>query len=529
MHAHALLSLLFILSRVALDMAGLRFAFSLDWMWLNDPADLRDRLLETLYYFHAFPPGINLATGLLLKAGGAQAAVLAHGAFWTLGLVFVNALFVVARGAGLSTAGAVVLAGAFSLAPASLYFEYLYHYEWPVATLLCVAAALFSYAVRRQAFGVWLACFAVCAVIGATRSTFHLAWYVVVAGLGAWACDPGARRRVLAAATIPGVMLVALYAKNAVLFGAFAASTFGPASYTLVTTARLPVEVRDAWMAQGALSPFAAISVYAPPREYARFFDSPEHTGWPPQLTRLEHATVKAANFNHWWLLEVHRARMADVKHYLRTRPFDVPATVLASLKEMFGPTTAWHPRDRTTGFTAPKSRSDEGGPHEGHRQVLGRYEAWFNRLVHGVPFAPVGIYIFLPVPLLWAGARAWSQVRAPDPEQRARGALLLLLLFQIAFVVLASTMLTALEEARYRFQIEWMIWVVVMLFAANIRKGVGYLPIALWIASTVSVARSSTIFLPMSRVLLIGSRLTPLMVARLAFVRSSMRMVFGS
>ena len=100
---------------------------------------------------------------------------------------------------------------------------------------------------------------------------------------------------------------------------------------------------------------------------------------------------------------------------------------------------------------------------------MLGRYEAWFNRLVHGVPFAPVGLYIFLPVPLMWAGARAWSQVRDPDPGHRARGALLFLLLLQIAFVVLASTMLTALEAARYRFQIEWMIWVVVMVFAARI------------------------------------------------------------
>src|SRR6185436_3473480 len=52
---------------------------------------------------------------------------------------------------------------------------------------------------------------------------------------------------------------------------------------------------------------------------------------------------------------------------------------------------------------------------------------------------------------------------------------------------------------------------------------------IALLIASTVSFVRSSTIFFAISSVLLIGSRLTPLIVARLALVRSSIRIVFGS
>ncbi len=470
MRAHALLSLLFILSRTALDLGGLPFMFSLDWMWLSDPADLRTRLLETLYFFHAFPPGMNLATGLLLKAGGEQAAVLAHWAFSALGLVLVNALFVVARGVGLSTIGAWVLAAAFSLTPASLYFEHLYLYEWPVTTFLCVAAALFAHGVRSQSFGVWLACFSVCALIGVTRSTFHLAWYVLVAAVGVWASDRGARRRVLTATAIPGVMLAAVYAKNAVLFGAFAISTFGPASYTLVTVARLPVEVRDAWIAKGGLSPFAAVSVYAPPREYARFFETSDRAGWPPQLTRLEHSAVTAANFNHWWLLEVHRARMSDVRYHLSSRPLDYPAAVLAGLVDLFGPTTAWHPRDRAAGSAAPASPSKPGGsPHEEHRRLLGRYEAWFNRLVHGFPMAPVGLYLFLPVPLIWAAARARSQLRDPDRDERARGALLLLLLLQMAFVVLASSMLTAFEEARYRFQIEWTIWVVVALFAANL------------------------------------------------------------
>ena len=41
---------------------------------------------------------------------------------------------------------------------------------------------------------------------------------------------------------MPAALLLALYAKNYALFGDFAASTFGPASYTLVTVANLRKE-----------------------------------------------------------------------------------------------------------------------------------------------------------------------------------------------------------------------------------------------------------------------------------------------
>ena len=54
---------------VVLFWLGLRFNFSLDWMWLSDPADLQERLLQTIYYFHAFPPGMDLFSGILLKIG----------------------------------------------------------------------------------------------------------------------------------------------------------------------------------------------------------------------------------------------------------------------------------------------------------------------------------------------------------------------------------------------------------------------------------------------------------------------------
>jgi hypothetical protein len=67
--AHGLLSAAFLLERWLLDLGGMRMNFRLDWMFLADPADLRDRLLYTAIYAHSFPPGMNLLGGWMLKLG----------------------------------------------------------------------------------------------------------------------------------------------------------------------------------------------------------------------------------------------------------------------------------------------------------------------------------------------------------------------------------------------------------------------------------------------------------------------------
>jgi hypothetical protein len=460
MRAHAWLSGLFVLSRILLALAGLRFSFSLDWMWLSDPGDLRERWLETLFYFHAFPPGMNALTGLLLKVSEPNAGALAHAVFLMLGLVFVNALFALTRAVGLSPSAGFALALAFSLTPPAIYFEHLYLYEWPVTTLLCVAAVLFHRAVRTSSEVNWLAVLGVCAAIGLTRSSFHLVWFGLVLGLAVWFSGRASRRGVMAAAVAPALLLVAFYGKNLSLFGEFAASTFGPASYTLVTVARLPLDQRDAWIREGKLSPFAATSVYAPPREYAPFFVTPEHDRWPPQLTRLEQREVSAPNFNHWWLLGVHRARRSDAVYYLRERPFEYLENVATGLRDMLGPSTAWHPRDGTS-----------ASPHYQHQQVLGGYERWFNRILHTVPVAPIGLYALLPVILVWSAIQAQRLIAAGDPRSHARGALVIFCVVQIVYVIAASTMLTALESARYRFQVEWAIWLLTAACVASLRS----------------------------------------------------------
>src|SRR4029450_7462369 len=95
---------------------------------------------------------------------------------------------------------------------------------------------------------------------------------------------------------------------------------------------------------------------------------------------------------------------------------------------------------------------------------VLGRYESIVNRLVHGFPVAPVGLYAFLPLVMIWTARRAWRLLQSSDATAMAQGAVLGLCLLNIAYVVGVSSGFTFLEESRYRYQVESLIWVTTAL-----------------------------------------------------------------
>jgi hypothetical protein len=133
----------FVINRAILHRAGMRLNFILDWMHLSDPEDLRTHLFDTLYFTHAYPPGMSLLTGLVFKTSESHAPQVAYAMLYACGLVLVNSLFYLSRAFGLSRGAAIVLAIAFSLVPQTIYFEHLYLYTYPTAALLSLSAVLF--------------------------------------------------------------------------------------------------------------------------------------------------------------------------------------------------------------------------------------------------------------------------------------------------------------------------------------------------------------------------------------------------
>jgi hypothetical protein len=463
---HCLLLLgVFLATRGALLALGLRFHLDLAWMFLADLDALRDRLFETVYYFHAFAPGMNLITGALLKLAPAHLAWSATALFWASGYLLLVASCQLFQLLGCSKWTATLLALGLSLVPQSLYLENLYLYTHLCTSLLCWAAVAFHRALTAGTARSWFGFFFTCAVLGWLYTAFHLFWFLLLAGL-AWAlAGRGRRRPVLIGGALPLVLLAGLYVKNYAVFGVFGATSWGGANVTLATTQFMDGAQRREWIDNGELSPFAEISVFAGPAAYLSFFPADQHFPWPT-TNELTRPAQGAPNFNHGIFLSVNRQRQKDASEFIRREPGQYLSMVLErNLPNMFSSTTHWHEADRT-----PNS------PHYDHRRVLGRYERFYDRLVHSWPKRPVGLYWFLPLFYLWAAWSCWKDGTSRELSERRRGLLLGFCLLQIAFVVTASSLFSALESARYRYGIEPFIWAVVAvgLRAAVHRFGPG-------------------------------------------------------
>jgi hypothetical protein len=144
-------------------------------------------------------------------------------------------------------------------------------------------------------------------------------------------------------------LLLVPYVKNQVLFGVFGATSWGGANLIAVTTANMPESERRKWVSEGKLSPYALVSVFAPPAAYQPYLGSP-HSEAFPQLSSLTRPSSGAGNYNHWYFLEVNPRRRADARAYLLEKPGSYAKTVLSkTLVEVLSPSTqyAWVKQNR--------------------------------------------------------------------------------------------------------------------------------------------------------------------------------------
>ncbi|HEY2992810.1 MAG TPA: hypothetical protein VGM22_08365 [Methylomirabilota bacterium] len=246
---------------------GVRFAGALpSYHEYVDPVLLRTRLLESLTFLPSQPPVFNLFLGLVLKAFPAAHLVVLEIVYRALGLGLFLLLLALMRRVGVSTALALALGTVFVAAPAFVLYECQPFYMLPLAFLLTASVALGAAAARRPA-GPWLvAFFAAVVLLALTHALFHLV-YVLLAGLALVAAGVRLRRAARAAAAPLGI-LVAVYLKNALLFGTLTLSAWTGMHLWDMTVGLLPEGEARRLVAEGRLSPVALDPQFSDPERY---------------------------------------------------------------------------------------------------------------------------------------------------------------------------------------------------------------------------------------------------------------------
>ena len=110
---------LFAVSRALYALLGVQFdATTLPgYMQFIDVTLLRERLLESLWYYHAHPPLLNLFAGIGLKLGGDNADVWFALAFHALGLAMALAVYILTLRLSGARSAAIVATGLLVFSP----------------------------------------------------------------------------------------------------------------------------------------------------------------------------------------------------------------------------------------------------------------------------------------------------------------------------------------------------------------------------------------------------------------------------
>jgi hypothetical protein len=299
----------FLASRLVFDLVGVRFLHGglPRFFQYIEPELLRERLLESVFYLHSQPPLFNLFLGVGLKLAPDDYALLFRIAFHAAGLVLVVALYRLLVAFRFSPWAATAVALLGGTAPAVVLTESWLFYDHVVAALLVVSVLAFHAYAARPSFARASAFFGLAAVLVLTRSVFQLVWLGFALALALVVVRT--RRTTLLAAALPLVLVVGVYAKNAVVFGTFSTSSWYGLSLARTVLPNVEIDERRRLVREGTLSPLALRWPYSPLSTLPRDLVATEPTGVP--VLDRETKASGATNFNHLAYVRL-SARYAD-------------------------------------------------------------------------------------------------------------------------------------------------------------------------------------------------------------------------
>jgi len=299
---------------------GLAMQVDLGRSWQAlDLQELQHQLGQSLWYQHSQPPLWNLLIGLQLALDVEPAGALVHAAFDAIGLAIGLLTWRVAIHLGAGRWWAALAAGLLLASPGfSLTIHWLF-YDAPVTLgILALLLSLVAAARRPDLPRLALLMLTATALVW-LRSAFHLVWLLGLAVLVL--ADRLLPRRRLAAALAMALLLAALpYAKNAVVFGTFAASSWAGMSAQRLTKTMLSTAELQAEVAAGQLTPVTAVGPFQPLERYGPQPSVPKEFASIAVLSAARKSSGET-NFNHHAYLDLSRGMAHDALQLVFRHP----------------------------------------------------------------------------------------------------------------------------------------------------------------------------------------------------------------
>ncbi len=434
----------YLLMGVTFDASPLR-----DFMHYLDVELLRHRLGESLLYLHSQPPLFNLYLGVVLKLFPSHYRVAFYLTFLAMGFACYVTLFRLLRVAGLPRLLSLLLATWFVVSPSFILYEHWLFYSLPELLLVTVIALLFYEVVVREKGAPLAAFFWTLALLCLLRSLFHLVC-LLVAVVVIVLLKREQWRRVLVAASLPVLLVGALYAKNFALFGQFSPGAWMGIGLKHVVIAPLSDQERAKLFAEKKLS-----LVTGTQRTWGHITYPREYFRVPPRFARIpavaqEYRSTGVMNFNHYGWLLISRDYTKDAFWLARHRPILLLEGWLSAWACYFRSSSDYWLLPNREKIECPRTFWDVvfyGNWPESVR--LGDLPIY--NTIGCEPELCVFLLIGLPW-LLWRGVHLGWRGDPRLPLTRAQRLLILWACGTILYVALVGNCLDAGENNRFRF-----------------------------------------------------------------------------
>ncbi len=480
--AYALLAIVFAASRLAYYLVGVRFDARpvLTYYQFIDPELLKHRLFESLLYLHIQPPGWNLYLGAVLKAFPNSYPAAFRLLYLILGLGIGWLTYYLMRACRVSQGLAFGLSAWFVVSPGTILFENYLLYEYLITfLLLAAAAALFRFASNARALPL-IAFFAALLALVYVRNFFHLFYFAAIMAALAFLFRRD-RRLILVSGALPLAAILALYAKNWILFDSFTGSTWMGMNMNTITIHQLTEKEAQDFVQRGVTLPASLIEFGSPIKSYRPYIVTPARTGIP--VLDDCRTSTGAANFNCLAYRQVQQIYTRDGLALLRKYPVVLLRSIVTGCFTYFLPATDYpffdlnrpklHALDRFWNivfFGQFREAAD--------RKELRRLAAQGARSSL-VLYTGVFLMIGMPALWLWGAYYLWTSVRRSTLNMAA-AILIGFMLLNIAYVTAIANLLSAFENNRYRFPLDpfYLALFGIALTKAQQRLRVGWLQV---------------------------------------------------